>query len=110
MILPMKTTLSLLAGALLLSTKAKSYRGAVLGLRKAPKPVEGKRYQLYDLSSDPEALVDVAAQHPERVRELAQLLEDPQAEWGGDRETWSADSGAPGDHLKALGYGGGDDG
>ena len=34
-----------------------------------------KQPQLYDLSSDPSEKVNVAAQHPEIVKELAALLE-----------------------------------
>jgi len=35
---------------------------------------EGVRYELFDLKRDPEQLVDVAAQHPDVVRELRENL------------------------------------
>ena len=59
---------------------------------------------LYDLEDDPGERVDVAAQHPERVAALRNLLA---AELDERREGRAIEL-APGDleHLKALGYGG----
>ena len=70
---------------------------------------DSTRFELYDLSSDPEGLENVAPAHPERVAEMATLLTETQAGWGGAREVWKAPAEGPRDHLKALGYGGGDD-
>ncbi|MFT5048947.1 MAG: arylsulfatase A-like enzyme [Chlamydiales bacterium] len=67
---------------------------------------DGGHYELFDLERDPEALSDVGSEHPERVRELAALLQSTQAQWGGDQESWSVTGPIAGDHLKALGYGG----
>ncbi len=67
-------------------------------------PDDGElRYELFDLTTDAVGLVDVAAEHPELVQELAGDLETLRAAWGPE------EGGASGgqintDALQALGY------
>jgi len=71
-------------------------------LVRAPGP-DGVRFELYDLDADPDEVIDLASREPERVAELAALLERwPEASGAAD----SAPALRPDvdAELRALGY------
>lgn len=66
---------------------------------------------LHDLSRDPIGELDLAADHPEVVDEMVELLEAYRGRWGGAEDDLDVPEGAMlnSDALKALGYGGDSD-
>ena len=73
---------------LVLPHEYRSYEGVEPGEDGFPGPYAKARAELalYDLASDPEETIDVAAEHPELVRELQGLATEARAELG-DRIT-----------------------
>jgi hypothetical protein len=79
----------------------------VRGAQLAPSSRDGRRErQLYDLAADPDAAVDVAAVHPEVVRDLEAAIDAHR-----ERERGLTRAATPGvidaqtrERLRALGY------
>lgn len=66
---------------------------------------QGARYELYDLSHDPGALHDLAAERPDVLARLRERLDDRRAEFD-EEEAQQAAGGGLSDALYGLGYGG----
>ncbi len=78
-------------------------------IQNAERPADRPEYELFDHQKDPLNLVNVAEQHPEKVKELAKLL-DGWRLWVADRrlptdaELTQGVSGEELERLRSLGY------